>query len=181
VIDNGSYECKAGWSNQSTPPLAFRNLATTNKTGRILVGPELNERSQTKSPFEKDLVQHFHAQEHIFDYVFSTLGFEEQPVTHPIVMTEALYNPPYCRERMIELLFEAYDIPSCNFGVDSLFSFGMSDLPADGIIVDIGHTTTHVIAVLDGLMRDCMRLNLGTYNCSDYLSRILQTRFFYNK
>jgi actin-related protein 5 len=77
VIDNGSYMCKAGWANQSTPPIVIRNLATTNKTGRVLVGPEITEKATTKSPFERNIVQHFHCQEHVLDYVFGSLGFED--------------------------------------------------------------------------------------------------------
>jgi actin-related protein 5 len=96
-------------------------------------------------------------------------------------MTEALYNPPYCRERMIELLFEAYDVPSVNLGIDSLLAYGRAPASTNGIIVDVGHQTSHVIAVLDGTMRDARRINLGAYSCVDYLLRILQTRFYYNK
>ena len=126
------------------------------------------------------MVQHFHTQEHIFDYIFATLGFEDKPVAHDIVMTEALYNPDYCRERMAEVLFEGYHVPALNLGVDALFGFGLNG-HSSGLIVNVGHSTTHVITVIDEIMRDCKRINLGSWNCIDYFSKILQTRYFYNK
>jgi len=39
------------------------------------------------------------AQEQILDYVFSHLGIDtEGSVDHPVVMTEPVCNPGYCRE-----------------------------------------------------------------------------------
>jgi actin-related protein 5 len=50
VIDNGSYECRAGWSFEEFPYLRFRNLVAKPKTtvnkaidSMHLVGDELNE------------------------------------------------------------------------------------------------------------------------------------------
>lgn len=50
MIDNGSYECRAGWSFEESPYLRFRNLVAKPKTtvnkaidSMHLVGDELNE------------------------------------------------------------------------------------------------------------------------------------------
>ncbi len=50
IIDNGSYECRAGWSFEDTPYLRFRNMVAKPKTtvnkaidSMHLVGDELNE------------------------------------------------------------------------------------------------------------------------------------------
>jgi actin-related protein 5 len=37
-------------------------------------------------------------------------------------MTECLLNPLYARQKMAELLFEAYGVPSVAFGTDAMFS-----------------------------------------------------------
>jgi actin-related protein len=55
VIDNGSNTSKVGWSHMPLP-YKFKNVATTNKTGRILVGPEVSEKQSVRSPFEKNIV-----------------------------------------------------------------------------------------------------------------------------
>lgn len=50
IIDNGSYECRAGWSFEENPFLRFRNMVAKPKTtvnkaidAMHLVGDELNE------------------------------------------------------------------------------------------------------------------------------------------
>ena len=81
---------------------------------------------------------------------------------------------------MAEVLFEGYHVPALNLGVDALFGFGLNG-HSSGLIVNVGHSTTHVITVIDEIMRDCKRINLGSWNCIDHFSKILQTRYFYNK
>jgi actin-related protein len=43
-------------------------------------------------------------------------------VQHPVLMTECLLNPLYARQKMAELLFEVYGVPSVAFGTDAMFS-----------------------------------------------------------
>lgn len=69
VIDNGSYECRAGWSFEDSPYLRFRNLVAKPKTtvnkaidSMHLVGDELNEfdagKIQKRSMFDKNIIYH---------------------------------------------------------------------------------------------------------------------------
>ena len=55
-------------------------------------------RSSLRNQFDRNLVFNFGHQEQIFDYAFSHLGLgEELSVEHPVVMTEPVCNPTYCR------------------------------------------------------------------------------------
>ena len=55
-------------------------------------------RSSLKNQFDRNLVSNFVYQEQIFDYAFSHLGLhEESSVAHPVVLTEPVCNPTYCR------------------------------------------------------------------------------------
>ncbi len=69
IIDNGSYECRAGWSFEESPYLRFRNLVAKPKTtvnkaidAMHLVGDELNEfdsgKIQKRSMFDKNIIYH---------------------------------------------------------------------------------------------------------------------------
>lgn len=69
MIDNGSYECRAGWSFESAPFLKFRNQVGKPKTSvnkvidsMHLVGSEINEidanKIQRRSMFDKNVVYH---------------------------------------------------------------------------------------------------------------------------
>jgi actin-related protein 5 len=70
IIDNGSYECRAGWSFEDSPYLKFRNMVAKPKTqvnkaidAMHLVGDELNEFDSGKiakrSMFDKNIVYHY--------------------------------------------------------------------------------------------------------------------------
>ena len=85
IIDNGSYECRAGWSFEEDPYLRFRNFVGRPKTSVSkqidalhLVGDEINEFDSSKvakrSMFDKDVVYHLQSLEHLLDYTFSHLG-----------------------------------------------------------------------------------------------------------
>lgn len=86
----------------------FKNLIAKprkergKKDGEIQVGNDIPNveamRFLLKTQFDRNVVTHFEAQEQIFDYVFTHLGIDtEGCVNHPIVITEALVNPNYCR------------------------------------------------------------------------------------
>jgi actin-related protein 5 len=86
VIDNGSYECRAGWSTNDEPNLRFKSIVAKPKVqlkhehNEFLVGNEILSYEQgklhKKSPFEKNIVTHFGTQEHILDHAFSTLSID---------------------------------------------------------------------------------------------------------
>ena len=83
IIDNGSYECRAGWSICEEPNLKFKNVVAKPKVQAkhssvsFLVGKDISSIEQgklhKKSPFDKNLITHFGTQEHILDHIFANL------------------------------------------------------------------------------------------------------------
>lgn len=72
-------------------------------TPQIQVGNDITNleavRFQLKTQFDRNIVTHYEAQEHIFDYMFTHMGIDnEGAVPHPIVITEAFLNPNYSRQ-----------------------------------------------------------------------------------
>lgn len=169
IIDNGSYECRAGWSFDEDPYLRFRNQVAKPKTSvnrqidaMHLVGDEINEFEASKvskrSMHDKNVVFHIQSMEHTLDYIFSHLGLaNDTQIEYPLLMTEAMCNPNYSRSLTSELIFECYHVPALSYCVDSLLSFhyntqklnGCSSPATSGLIIDSSHSTTHVIPVLD--------------------------------
>ena len=84
IIDNGSYECRAGWSCFENPNLRFKTIVAKpkiqnkNSSQSFLVGNDILSLEQgklnKKSPFDKNIVTHFGTQEHIFDHIFQVLS-----------------------------------------------------------------------------------------------------------
>jgi actin-related protein 5 len=192
VIDNGSYNLRAGWAGDAAPLLNFRNVVARQKNSNEeilhLVGSEIPDvdlqRLSLKSPFERNIVQHFHTQEYVLDYVFSAFGVREATVPHPLFVTEAVSNPNYCRGRFLELAFECYGVPAVSFGVDGLLSWRLNyPETREALIVNYGHSTTHVLPVVDShlVANFSRRINIGGSTVTDSLMKTLQTRYFYNR
>jgi len=47
----------------------------------------------------------------------------DSKINHPIIATECFANPDFCRSKLLEQLFECYQVPSVVLGVDALFSY----------------------------------------------------------
>lgn len=111
-------------------------------------------RAAIRSPFDGNVVVNFETEEAIFDYVFDRFGFTSTLDTHPLVLTECLLNPTYSRNTMLELLFEAYEIPQVVFVPDCLAAFwfnqSSSNCSGDGMVLASGHSATHVVPIVDG-------------------------------
>ena len=87
VLDNGSYECRLGWAGETEPRLVYRNLLAKTrrekgKESELLVGNDIVNievvRQALRSPFDRDVVTHFEAQEALLDYGFSHLGIDTE-------------------------------------------------------------------------------------------------------
>ncbi|XP_063829251.1 actin-related protein 5 [Ostrinia nubilalis] len=196
VIDNGSYQCRVGWSIYEEPHLIFKNLIARPRKDRckkdaeppvtppIQIGNDIINieavRFQLKTQFDKNVVTHFEAQEQVCDYIFSHLGIDSEGcVPHPIVMTEAFVNPNYCRQLMSELLFEGYDVPAVSYGVDSLFSMYKNEIGDTALIINCGYHTIHIIPVIRGhiIEEHARRINLGGSEMISYLHKLLQLKY----
>ncbi|KAI7871446.1 hypothetical protein BDF14DRAFT_1760896 [Spinellus fusiger] len=190
VIDNGSYQCRAGWASEKEPALIFDNVVSkykdrkTNKT-MMVVGMDAYAdpagRSNARSPFDTNVVSDFDRMESILDYTFITLGIKDVNVDHPIVMTEPICVPQHSRKQMSELLFEGYGVSSVLYGIDALFSYHANGGTTDdgGIVISSGHTATHIVPTLHGkgLLERTKRISYGGTQATDYMLKLMQLKY----
>ncbi|KAI9309009.1 hypothetical protein BJ944DRAFT_65154 [Cunninghamella echinulata] len=68
VIDNGSYQCRAGWANEANPSLVFDNIVSRYRDRKanssvVAVGMDAycdpSARSSARSPFDGNVVCDF--------------------------------------------------------------------------------------------------------------------------
>ncbi|WFD26548.1 Nuclear actin-protein involved in chromatin remodeling [Malassezia nana] len=136
-------------------------------------------RSNIKSPFDTDVVCGLDSMEYILDYAFGRLGIDTERIDHPILMTETLCNPEYSRAQMNELLFEAYQVPLVNYGLDALFSAYSNGIRDDGLVVSSGHSSTLVMPLVAtrGVLENAKRQSWGGAQAVDFLQRLLQLKY----
>lgn len=53
----------------------------------------------------------------MFRRVWGRLGFKTPQRRHPVLLTEPPYNPKPNREKMVEIMFEAFDVPMLNVSI----------------------------------------------------------------
>lgn len=201
VVDNGSYHCRVGWSGEENPRIDFRSVYTKarNKASgesRRLVGDfdpaqiskgwELS-RLQMRSPFDGDIVSNFETQETLLDFAFQKMSLgesKERGVPHPVLITETLCNPSYCRSKTAETLFEVYGVNSIEFGHDMLFSdlYNRSKgnwTGEDSLLVSSGHSATFVLPILGGTptFEGALRLDVGGMHLTTHLLQSLTVHY----
>uniref|UniRef100_UPI00398F6402 actin-related protein 5 isoform X2 n=1 Tax=Pristiophorus japonicus TaxID=55135 RepID=UPI00398F6402 len=188
VVDNGSFQCRAGWALDHRPRLQFKNVSARSRGASrsdTQVGNDIRNlevvRWLLKTQFDRNVVVNFDIQEQVFDHIFQHLGIaSELCVEHPVVLTEAPCNPLYSRQLMSELLFECYHIPKVAYGIDNLYSYWRNNKsPSTGLIVSSGYHCSHILPVLHGRLDACnsKRINLGGSQAASYMQRLLQLKY----
>ena len=132
--------------------------------------------------YERNIVDHFSMFEHCNDFIFSELGCTEDHINNPLVITEAPANPLYCRQQMVELYFECYNIDQLFVGIDALFAYfleiggDLNRFQVDTrLVISFGATTTHVIPIIKGMVDfdSIKRLNMGGNHAFDTMAKLV--------
>ncbi|CDI98418.1 Actin protein 5 [Echinococcus multilocularis] len=190
VVDNGSFECRAGFSNKNEPMLQFRNVVMKSRSRmrETFVGSvdEMDfSQVNSKSPFEQNIVTQLDVQEIVFDHIFCNIGIESSGVNFPVILSEPLCCPQQSRSQITELLFETYSVNKLTYFVDGLASFYAnfsSDSPAfnrDTMMLSFGYHTTHIIPFWNGtyIPSACRRLSVGGAHISWYFQQLLALKY----
>lgn len=132
-----------------------------------------------RSPFDGPLVSNWEGIELLLDYSFARIDVQSHSaVENPIVMTELMGCPASQRKTFTELYFEAYNVPSVAYGIDSLFSYRQNG-GKDGLVISSGHESTHVMPVVGGkgVLSLAKRINWGGRQAATYMQNLLNLKY----
>ena len=187
VIDNGTGICKAGFAGEVSPSSVFPSIvgrikenlqktmiAINNKS--IFIGEEaLAKRAILKLsyPLEHGIINNWDDMEKIWEHCFFN-ELQVEPEFHPCLLTEAPYNPKNNREKMAEIMFETFAVPSFFIQIQAVLSLYSSGRTT-GIVLDSGDGVTHTVPIYEGyaLPHAIQRIDLAGSELTDYLVKLL--------
>ena len=190
VIDNGSGSIKAGFDQDDAPRTVFQSIIGRPRYKQQLVGRNIKDyfvgdEALKKGdilvfnhPIEHGIVKNWDDMEKIFNHTFYN-ELHVDPSEHPVLLTEAPLNPKANREKMIQLMFETFNVPSFYVEISGVFSLYSSNCTT-GIVLDIGDGISQAVPIYEGypVQHAIMRTNLAGHDLTYWMIKLLAEKSY---
>ena len=188
VIDTGSGVIKAGFSGDAAPTAIcpsivgrprHRGVMVGMNEHEYFVGDRLNSMRGVLSldyPIENGIINNWSDMEKLWHHTMYDL-LRIAPEEHPVLLTEAPMNPKRNREKIIEMMFEKFKVPSTYISIQAILSLYASGRTT-GLVLDSGDGVTHAVPVFEGycVPKAIVRLDLAGRNLTNHLKDTLSER-----
>ena len=188
VIDTGSGVIKAGFSGDASPTAICASVIGRPRHRGVMVG--MNEREyfvgdklnlmrgvlSLDYPIENGIINNWSDMEKVWHHTMYDL-LRIAPEEHPVLLTEAPMNPKRNREKIIEMMFEKFKVPSTYISIQAILSLYASGRTT-GLVLDSGDGVTHAVPVFEGycVPKAIVRLDLAGRNLTNHLKDTLSER-----
>jgi len=160
VLDNGSGLLKAGFAGDNEPKCVFPSIVGRPKhvramagalEGDLFIGSQAQEHRGMLAitrPMEHGLVSNWEDMEQVWSSVY-TDHLKTTAEEHPLLVTEAPMNPRRSREKMAEIFFETFGVPSLFISMQAVLALYASG-KTTGVVLDSGDGVTHCVPMYEG-------------------------------
>ena len=187
IIDLGSSEIKAGFFDNSSPTIRFKNIIgdALSKRNKSLLNKEHYISSECDK-YYNDLTIRYPIQRGVFikdddiqllfEYILTKLGLNTQQMKeHPLLITEPINNKLSNSEKISEILFEKMNISSLIFAKQPLLSL-ISTGYSTGVVLESGSDITQSCVSYEGYLieNSFYRFDYGGRDVSGILKILLK-------
>lgn len=161
VIDNGSGMVKAGFAGEDAPRAVFPSIVGRPKHAASIQGGNnknefVGEEAQQKRgilnlnyPIAAGIVESWEDMEKVWSHTFYNELRVAPEETTGVLLTEAPRNPKANREKMIQIMFEQFQIKNCYVALQAVMSLYAAGRTT-GLVCDAGDGVSHTIPVYEG-------------------------------
>jgi len=170
VIDVGSLSTKAGFSPDDCPRVVFPTFDPVKRKHE----ERNDEAALPVHPIERGYVTtQWDSMEEIWHHAFYN-ELRVQPDSQPVLLAIPPMNPKASTERMVQILFDTFNIPSLYLNVAAVLALYSSGRTT-GCVVDSGHGVTHIVPVYEGyhLPNAVVRVDIAGCDVTAYLEQLL--------
>jgi len=162
VMDNGSGMMKAGFAGEEAPQAVFP-AAVARPKGNLqqmhgvagkseYIGEEAMAKKgicEINYPIAAGIVESWEDMEKVWHHTFYNELRVAPNEAKGVLLTEAPRNPKANREKMVQIMFETFEVQNIYVAIQavmSLYSAGRTT----GLVVDSGDGVTHTVPVFEG-------------------------------
>lgn len=190
VIDIGSGYCKAGFAGEESPSSVFPTIIGVPRHKGFIIGAQSQDSyagNQALSkigilniqyPVKSGFIMNWNDLTKILSSAYQD-ELHSNSNEHPVLLTDSIRSDQKQREKMTQVVFETFQVPSfcvCKQSFLSIYSTGQKT----GLSIDIGHEITQIVPVheFQTVRSGISCLNFGGSNQTILFLRALRDRGF---
>jgi len=186
VLDNGSGMMKAGFAGEEAPQCVFPAIVGRPKNQSAMMGTNQkqeyigDEAAQKRGilnlayPIAAGIVESWEDMEKVWHHTFYNELRVSPNEIKGVLLTEAPRNPKANREKMVQIMFETFEVQNIYVAIQavmSLYSAGRTT----GLVTDSGDGVTHTVPVFEGfsLPHAVEKMEIAGRVLTNYLQKLL--------
>lgn len=167
VIDNGTYELRAGYAG--SPSILVRNRIYKNKEK---VSFEPFPLASMKTMFDGDIVVNFDVLEHTIDLLLEHIKPDS---LEDLIITNTAYGPTDAE--LVGFLFSVYKFNRVQIGLDFVYVYHRYFDTKDCLVISAKYSSIMVAYVCGGKIDELYKINFGGKDMLEYINYVMVDKY----